>query len=166
MEQFVIEVFVQEIITQCEFAKIAMADLRAALRTHNTRRVFYSAHAFLVAVGNISKILWPGAQHKRRGDELRRVLRVPVNSPIKARDFRNFYEHYDERLDKWVASSKSKNLADMNIMGPNGIVGLDPEDFMRNLDPTNLNLTFRGDTYDLLAAEGALNSILNEANSF
>lgn len=163
MDQFVLDIFINEITTQCEFAQIAIADLRTALHTRNTKRAFYSAYAFLIHVANLSKIFWPKGKYRDRGSELRRLLHVPVNSSIKVREFRNHYEHYDERLEEWATRSKRKNIVDMSIMPSGAIAGIDPDDFMRNLDPTNLNLTFHGDRYDLLETESAVNDILNQA---
>lgn len=180
MDNFILNVFVDEIITQCEFAQMAMTDLQLALRRTLslrrgfTRRVFFSAHAFLAAVANISKIFWPpsdkqdkktDARAKTRGKELRKVLLVTSKSPIKDRRFRNHFEHYDARLDEWAASSKDKIYVDMNI-GVRAITGPEPIDYMRNLDPKTLMLTFRGETYDLLATNDAVKALLNKAKAF
>ena len=170
MDPFVRDVFIQEIITQCEFAKIATADLRDSLRMGTAKRAFYSTHAFLVAVGNISKIFWPDRQTisnwpqaEARGEELRRVLQVSDSSPIRSREFRNHFEHYDERLEDWAASSIRRNIVDMNIMPAGKISGMEPGDFMRNLDPINLQLTFHGNIYDLLPIEAAVVNLLARA---
>ncbi len=104
----------------------------------------------MVAVGNISKIFWsPNHKYQKRGEELRKSLSIKDDSPIKPRKFRNSFEHFDERLENWATSSKRHNFVDSNIGPSNMIAGINPEDFLRNFDPTSWTLTFRGDKYEL-----------------
>ena len=165
MEEFALQAFIYEIQHQCKFADLAFQDIVSALRESTAGestadRVFLAAHTFLVAVGNISKLLWPTKRScAARGHELRELLQVGDGSVLKSRAFRNHFEHFDERLDKWANSSKHKNFADSNIGPPEFISGLDPEDWMRNLDPTSLTLTFHGDSYHILEIMEALKPI-------
>jgi len=160
MEKFALQAFIYEIQHQCKFADLAFQDIVSAQHEGNADRVFLAAHSFLVAVGNISKLLWPTKRScEARGHELRELLQVGDDSVLKSRAFRNHFEHFDERLDKWANSSKRKNFADSNIRPPGFISGLDPEDWMRNLDPTCLTLTFHGDSYSIPEIMGALKPI-------
>src|SRR3989442_15541194 len=59
MELRNLRIFQREVEGQCTFAVIAWADLAQALDTSNMDRIWYSIQSFLVAAGNISKILWP-----------------------------------------------------------------------------------------------------------
>ncbi len=166
MDPFVTKVFLSEVATQCEFALRAIDLFRQAMAAGDTRGVFFCAQAFLGATGNVSKLLWPtDAKYSARGDELRKILGVPDDSPVAPRTFRNHFEHFDERLEEWAAKSKRKNFVDSNILGPQGIVGIDREDFLRNLDPTTLHLTFRGDAYDLATVEEALKKLHESARA-
>lgn len=74
---------------------------------------------------------------------------MPEDSPLQPRTFRNHFEHFDERLEKWATSSKRKNLVDSNIGASSAICGIDDGDFLRNFDTTEYAVTFRGDTYYL-----------------
>lgn len=140
--------------------------LRQALATWDTSGVFFSAHAFLGATGNVSKLLWPPSENiAGRGEELRQTLNVSDDSPVVPRTFRNHFEHFDERLEQWAIKSKRRNLADSNVLPPGAIEGIECEDFLRNLDPTTLNLTFRGDSYDLEIVEAALRKIYEAARA-
>ena len=150
MDKMLLRVFQGEVERQCKFSLIASNDLISALKSVDMDRIWFSVQAFLVAAGNISKLLWPSREIiKTRGLELRTSLGVDCNSPLEPRTFRNHFEHFDERLEKWATSSQRRNFADSNI-GPSGmIVGLDAGDFLRNFDATNYVVTFRGDTYNL-----------------
>ncbi len=95
------------------------------------------------------KIFWPREKYRKRGKELRKSLGIEDNSPIQPRNFRNHFEHFDERLEEWAKSSERHNFVDSNIVPSNMIAGIDPKDYLRNFDPTTWALTFRGDKYEL-----------------
>ena len=112
--------------------------------------IWYAIQAFLVAAGNISKLLWPPKPLlPERGAELRESLSIGDDSPLEPRIFRNHFEHFDERLEQWATSSERHNFADFNVGPPGRIVGLDPRDYLRNFNPTNLTINFRGDVYHI-----------------
>ncbi|PNS00592.1 hypothetical protein X928_04815 [Petrotoga miotherma DSM 10691] len=157
MEKMVLRIFQKEIERQCKFAIIAIGQVKTIIAieqvktgssNNNSDIVWYAIQNFLVAVGNISKIFWP-TRNKERGEELRRSLGIEDNSPIQPRNFRNHFEHFDERLEEWAESSERLILADSNIGPSNMITGIDPKDYLRNFDPTSWTLTFRGDKYEL-----------------
>ena len=59
-------------------------------------RVWSAIQSLLVAVANISKILWSGSA--KRGKDLRTILEISDGSELHQRALRNHFEHYDERL--------------------------------------------------------------------
>lgn len=176
MDKSVLLIFVDEVINQCEFALISWEYLQESLRKKGewspeyNSRLFYHIQSFLVAVTNISKILWPKQKKFRtRGKELRRVLKAPMNSSMRDKYFRNVFEHYDDRIEKWASTSKEKHISDMNISidGFSAIPDLDPIDCMRNLDISrdgkNLTLTFHGDSHNLTMTEPEVRELLERA---
>jgi hypothetical protein len=156
------DIFISEIASQCRFALESMQRLRETLEGHEVHGAFLSVQGFLIAAGNISKLLWPtNPRIPQRGEILREALGVRDDSAVGPRRFRNHFEHFDERLEEWAMTSAGGNLVDMNIMPPGTISGIDPKDFLRNLDQQTLILTFRGDSYDLQAVEAEINEINN-----
>jgi hypothetical protein len=140
MEKMVLRIFQREVERQCRFALIAIQDLEQALNARDLDRLWYSVQAFLAAAGNVSKLLWGSNRSSaERRAELRASLSVSDDSPLRPRIFRNHFEHFDERLEQWATSSKRHNFADSNVGPPNMIVGIDPEDFLRNFDTENCN---------------------------
>jgi hypothetical protein len=136
---------------------MAASDLAVAVASGDMHRLWYSAQALLVAAGNVSKLLWPpNPKYQQRGRELRASLGVKEDSPLAPRTFRNHFEHFDERLEDWATSSNRRSLVDSSVVPAGAIQGVDPGDFLRNLDPDTYSLTFRGDAYDLRAVIGAL----------
>lgn len=146
LDPYLIRLFLWEIQHQCEFAEIAYQDFMTNLT--DTRRAFYSLQGFLIAVANISKILWPiNKKYSTRGDELIKLLAIDeANSVIKSRDPRNHLEHFDERLHIWFDNSHYHNLMDMSI-GPTNIAA-GQIDYMRFFDTDRFSFRFRDDEYE------------------
>jgi hypothetical protein len=125
--------------------------------------------AVLVASANVSKLLWPIKDRRyrshfpERGEQLREALGVDDDPPYRLRTFRDHYEHFDERIERWAHESEHHNLADSCIISKGAISGLDEGDFLRVLDPGSLVLTFRGETYDLPEVAKALGQLHDAA---
>lgn len=83
-------------------------------------RFWLSVESFLIAVANISKILWPSHPSKcnkcnfqpelspeisARRQDLLTVLDINNSSPINSRKFRNYLEHYDFRMEELAKKS-------------------------------------------------------------
>lgn len=164
MDRMVLRIFQREVERQCRFALMAIQDLKQALQTYDMDRIWYSIQGFLVAAGNISKILWPPkARSRERGAELRASLSVGSDSPLEPRTFRNHFEHFDERLEQWVLSSERRNFVDSNVGPPGMIAGLEPGDFLRNFDTTSSAVTFRGDVYHIEPVGEAIRDLWQKA---
>jgi hypothetical protein len=163
MNALLLDLFQREVNRQCKFALTAVEDMESVLRTDpfNSDGFWYSVQAFLVAVGNISKLLWPSNPHiSERGRELREFLSVEDESVLAPRSFRNHFEHFDERLEDWATSSDRHGFADSNVRPPNMIVGLDAGDFLRNFDTSRFAITFRGDVYEVRPIVEAIGALL------
>ena len=183
MEKMVLRIFQREVERQCKFALMAAKDLNSALQAGDMDRIWYSVQAFLVAAGNVSKLCWPSLPRvlklkwhvlkkrrlewrkslKERGTELRKSLSVHRRSPLTPRKFRNHFEHFDERLQKWATSSERRNFADSNVGPPNMIVGPDPGDYLRNFNATNFAVTFRGEVFELEPVIDAIQELWQKA---
>lgn len=154
MDLPVLRLFQREVERQCEFALLAHADLKRALEAHDGGRIWYSVQAFLVATGNISKLLWPPQPREpsklpERAQELRDSLSVSASSPLEPRAFRNHFEHFDERLESWATTSARRNFIDSNVGRGPAVAGFDVSDYLRNFDTKDHSVTFCGDTYAL-----------------
>jgi hypothetical protein len=112
-----------EVERQCKFALMAVKDLDDSLKKEDNSRVWYSVQMFLVSVGNLSKMLWKS----KAAEKLRSLLCVPdAGSPLESLHFRNLFEHFDERLEKWLSSRTGDkgvgdNFVDSNIGSLRGV---------------------------------------------
>ena len=74
----------------------------------------YDAQACLTAMANVSKLFKPGIpvgkkkdRHgfaEQRGRYLRELFKLSDELRVLERTMRDHYEHYDERLDRWIMS--------------------------------------------------------------
>ena len=144
--------YLSEIEEQCRFATIAWKEIE----TNNPDTQWYSIQALLVAVANVSRLLWPDKRGSaERGRELRKRLLIGDNHPFKSRDMRNAFEHSDQRLDSWVASAeRGFHVGGMYIEPVSR--ALDDSRFGRNFDRETGAVTFSRQKYDIgLAASEA-----------
>jgi|GEM_PF-3245001 len=156
---------IAEVQSQTDFAMMAFQDLKAALAVKDTRRTWYSVQGFLIAAANLSKLLY---SKQSRCTELRTELGLKDASPIAAREVRNSFEHFDERIEAWEARSK---WSDSLVMPLKDLVP--GWKVVRHLDPTTFTVIFGDDRFALLpaleevrliraAADAALRPILPE----
>lgn len=62
---------------------------------------------------SISRYFWPSSSngiHKKRGRQLRNAFEIEDSNPIRDRGIRNFIEHFDEKLDKYLQKEISGNV--------------------------------------------------------
>ena len=165
MEQRFLDIFTGEVSRQASFGILAFEDLMGAISARDATRIWYSVQSLLVAAGNVSKLLWPGERSVGRGKQLRDAIGVTETSSLKTRTFRNIFEHYDEKLEDWMTSSKRHNIVDSSVIGPGAIQGVDPGDFLRNIDPNDWTLTFRGSRLEIRPLIEALREVRDKADA-
>lgn len=151
-------VFLCEIEFQSELAARA-AERLATWEDHADSIETWSAiQSILIAAGNVSKILWPPRRESvPRGKMLRELLHVDDRSALSDRNFRNHFEHFDERIEDWFSSTHSAHYTDQ-------VIGLCPiRDFPQTVhrayDPLTQTLIFRGESMNLASILGALDEI-------
>lgn len=161
MNPQLLQKFLFEIARQCGFCLLAYEDLNQALLQllnmdvpkqlcyqKPMERLWYSVQSFLVASGNISKLLFgDNTRLYTQRAELRGSLGIDDSSPFhfSKRGARNYFEHFDKSLETWFNASTRHNFVDTNVGALNMIGGNDEYDFIRNFDPEKMAITFYGD---------------------
>ncbi|MGA9150628.1 MAG: hypothetical protein WBZ36_08620 [Candidatus Nitrosopolaris sp.] len=129
-------------------------------------RFWLSVQSFLITVANISKILWPsqqcGKEVSSRREALRILLSVDDSSPIREKEFRNHFEHYDSRIEQWAKDYEGKTIYDSNIGSIDSFVlGLNNTSFyMRNFEPYRFILHIGGQKYEINRVVAAVKDLL------
>jgi len=120
-------------------------------------RIWYGVQNAVLAVANISKILW-GPQAKdgtwpkeKERTPLRVFLGVSEPSDLKSKDMRNHLEHFDERIDKWFQWAQTQpgppHRTDRTVASlPPSWAG---KSRFRWIDANSLQVSFWDDTYEL-----------------
>jgi len=144
--------FIQELAEQCMFVRMAKIDLKKCRRTDNygLDREYYYLQSLLIALGNISKILWPIKQkNANRGIELRTTLNIKDDSALKNRNLRNLFEHFDEKADEWFEDADRRGFSDRSVGSMEGINIPSEKDRLRVFVPETWTLTCLGKEYKL-----------------
>lgn len=172
MKSLILKRLQAEVARQCQFAIWAFQDLEQAIQPENLsrERIWFSVQALLVAAANVSKTLYSPPKQSKKGfaeisdnapkgkelAEIKKALRenlgVAENSILISKEvtgIRNVFEHFDERLYTWATLSKRHNMVDSCIGDMSSIEGIDPNDYLRNLNPNTWELTFQGKAYNL-----------------
>ncbi|HEV2810808.1 MAG TPA: hypothetical protein VGV93_10495 [Acidimicrobiales bacterium] len=191
MDPIALRAFQREVAKQCRFALASIDLLNRANQTlaelwaedfpsKESRQqtevtqyqLWFSIQSFLISAANISKLLWgtkagtnaeKWAKRKRERLQVRTSLGVADNSILKlSPEFRNHYEHFDERIEDWAERSSSACHVLLNdVIGATATVhGLDSDSFMRSYDPATQRLSFRGETFEIIPVVEAINQLL------
>ena len=79
----------------------------------NREIILDSVQNIINHAASISRYFWPSSSdkiHKKRGQKLRDSFDIKESNPLKNRDVRNFIEHFDEKLDTYLASGICGNV--------------------------------------------------------
>jgi hypothetical protein len=150
------EIFKDEVWKQCRFVMRAIDDLNAVFEIQwrgpdEVERAFAALQSYLIAVANLSKLLWGTTKAKERERKrLRDALAVPDDSPLRDRKLRNHFEHFDERLEEWRTRDVHGNIVDFNLGPvPPPFGNLNPQSFLRHYDNTRGVALFWDEEYPL-----------------
>ena len=102
-DDWTIEQFRHELVFQCDLVMFGWNELRGAVAKEEKTQIWYHIHAILSAVARIRKVL------RSAGSPLKKL-----RTSLEIGDFRNHLEHFEERLQKWLALQVGC-IADRNI---------------------------------------------------
>jgi|GEM_PF-2812492 len=159
--------FLGEIEMQAQFAACSYGEIAERVEQGNKDvGLFAFCHMFLVFSGNISKLLFcngsSSSSERERRRRIRNRLGVSRESSLADRASRNYMEHFDERMERYL-----KPKGDRCITIPRLIVDEEPEvitlDDGRSFPPKFLRL-FNVSTFELILYDQrvALNPIYEE----
>ena len=159
-------VFISEIVLQSKIAELASKRLSAIKDNFDQIEVWSSIQSILVAAGNDSKILWPSTEYAERGERLRELLKVDEGNLLSDRKFRNHFENYDDRIEKWFKGKSSAVYSDLAIDSFKSMKRNFPSNHHRAYDPLTQTITFRGESFDLAAVLKELKEIHIKCRAF
>jgi len=150
MEKTLLRQFQIEVERQCQFAMIALQDMDEASANSDGRLFWYSVQGLMVAVGRISRLLWPpDPLFPKRGPELRESLGVGEDSPLRALEFVEHFEHFDKRLETWYVTSEHRRFFDSYTEPLDVLAETAPGDRFRGFQTEKNAVLFHGQTYEI-----------------
>ncbi len=166
MEKTLLRHLQVEVEKQCEFAMIALQDMDEAAASADGKLFWYSVQNALVAVGRISRLLWPpDALFPKRGEELRESLGVGDDSPLKALTFVEHFEHFDKRLETWYVTSEHRRFFDCYTEPLDVLADTAPGDRFRGYNTDTNAVLFHGDPYELGPVSNAVEELQRRAEA-
>ncbi len=160
MEKTLLRQFQIEVERQCQFAMIALQDMEEASANSDGRLFWYSVQGLMVAVGRISRLLWPpDPLFPKRGPELRESLGVGEDSPLRALEFVEHFEHFDKRLETWYVTSEHRRFFDSYTEPLDVLAETAPGDRFRGFQTEKNAVLFHGQTYGLGAVSRAVEEL-------
>lgn len=157
MKEFTLEIFVDEIQKQSEYALTSYDFMMSNLRKNNLKAFWFYTSAFLSATANVSKLL--GGNSKSGSYSEREQIRTYFNIKnddlmIHVRDVRNAFDHYDDRIKTWSENVPNNIFISDNIGGKSGVYvqGMSTDLYMRNFEPTTGELSVLSDTINVYKA--------------
>jgi hypothetical protein len=164
MEKTLLRHFQVEVERQCQFAMIALQDMEEASANSDGTLFWYSVQNLLLAVGRISRLLWPpDPLFPDRGAELRESLGVDEDSPLKALTFVEHFEHFDRRLESWQATSEDLRFFDSYTEPLDVLAETAPEDRFRGYHTEKKAILFHGEAYELEPVAQAVEELQRRA---
>lgn len=166
MDKSLLRHFQTEVERQCQFTMIALQDMEEASANGDGRLFWYSVQNFVVAVGRISRLLWPpDPLFPKRGEELRETLDVGEESPLKALGFVEHFEHFDKRLETWQVSSEQHRFFDSYTEPLDVLAETAPEDRLRGYDTDKDAVLFNGESFELAPVSRAVEELQRRAEA-
>lgn len=166
MDRFLLRQFQREVERQCQFAMIALQDMEEASANSDGKLFWYAVQNLMVSLGRISRLLWPPEPlMPKRGQELRESLGVGEDSPLKAHEFADHFEHFDKRLESWYVSSEDHRFFDSYTEPLDVLAETAPEDRFRGFQTEKNAVLFHGESYELGPVIGAVEELARRAES-
>lgn len=167
-KDFWIEMSIREIWTQAHFAELAYQNIDPKAQ-HDTDAVFSSIHSFLSHCAMVSKLLKAKDRKDRKLSWLLKainslflkigfykkpisigsVLGILDSSIVHKRRFRNYLEHYDEELKKWIRKEGFNRMIGTYNVGPKSAFQVPNMLYVRHYDPITNIFTFVGKDFNL-----------------
>lgn len=110
---------------------LGSADSKDPRKDIDSHTILDELQNIMVQGAAVSRYFWPSnSTHEARGRELRQQLQVTENNPLKSRDLRNMAEHFDEKLDHYLAEGITGQIIP-HYFGPESKSSGVPKHFFR-----------------------------------
>lgn len=159
MDESLERIYLSQVKQEWDLCQRAIRDFNGALDDSEKNDPFPYAIQFVNHCAAISRMFWPPKNSRKdahiraqvRGNYLRNALSIKDDHPVKGRQLRDHFEHFDERLDEWAERSRYRNIVN-RLLGPRQLVGgdgVEDGDVIHHYDPETKIYAFRGQKFDM-----------------
>ena len=169
-------VYLRFAMAECEMALKAWAAVNAAANMTSDDDAIRCAITFVQHCAAISRMFWspdakpPEIQLAEKDKKKRKIMKAAYDRclhlrsvlslqngdhAIRKRSLRDNFEHFDQRLDEWAATSGGMVIVTSVVGGPDAVGGdlIKHHHIIHRLDPTTWEYFFRGEAFSLLALQ-------------
>jgi len=167
--------FITELQYQSSFGIASFNDIQIRIGNNNyDDYIFALCHMQLVFSGNISKILFPGKQSivkvKERSFRIQESLSLPALPNLKSKSGRNYVEHFDERMERYVGKSEGILIYRHISLDKPNLIEIDGRqitaNYMIHFNTSNNILSLYDEEVDLAALYLELSTVYTATNNY
>lgn len=151
--------YLREIDLQCEFARRSFGQMQEVFASdRRSPSLLALAHTLLIFAGNVAKLLSASdsapPKSKKRAARLCKLLGLK-DAPLRdVRQARNYLEHFDERMDRFIGSTKGLLIHRIVLEDAPLVMSLDDgrefsPTYLQLLTTKNMQLNFYGQVFSL-----------------
>jgi hypothetical protein len=167
-DRHLMRVFLNEIVLQCRFILFAYEDLLAHWEVIRAKgatleavraaadRTWFDLQGFVIASAGLARLLWAGGGPKEaERSDLRTIVAVRDDSPLRQTIIRDYLEHVDQRVDEWWRDSPEHMQTDRGIGPFESSLNMEKPDSFRRFDPDQMEFAFWAERFPIgtIAAE-------------
>lgn len=168
--------YVGEVDRQCEFALRAFGEMQHAYgQDPRHPSLLALAHTLLVFAGNVAKIVTASkdssSQTRARAKRIRKLLDIEHLDFSQIRKARNYFEHFDERMDRYLGNHKGMLVTSLVLDHAPTTIQLDDgreysPSYLQFLNTTTLELTLYNEIFTLSSIVKQIQNIQTAARSW
>ena len=173
-QELSLHLFTQEVRNQARHAQLAWAMVEQAIQQKSESdwadKVWCGLQAFATAQANLSKLFFTLNPKQPRADLINAFNNVDL-SPLKSRDLRDHFDHWDDRISTWLKTRAGSALGvqDRAIRAESDVGMIPAPDQFRRFDPIAKRLIMRSrdglnvERFDLMPIVQCVNDIIGAA---
>lgn len=131
-----------------------------------SRLVVATIQEALTHAGAVSRFFWPTNKNQltvARGGRLREAFHLDDASPLKLRTLRNAFEHFDEKLDRFLLDDRAGCFFPGPIVDDSALSDEAMAHIFRLVDPTNCVCVLLGEKFEFNPIRQEIQRILIRA---
>ena len=160
--------YIHSIIYAAGQAEMAFEGYERALRENQAAAIIFSeVQEGLAHSAALSRFFWPvkkeNALSDTRGAKLRKAFGLDDHSPLRGRELRNAFEHFDEDLDRFLLENDAGYFFPTPMVDDHTLANKPPGKIFKLVDPAHHICVLLGRKFDFKSIRTEVTKVLNQA---